>query len=94
MREQELGDHIDQRGSIVLPERLRFDFSHSRVVEPASLQRIEALCVATIGQDLAVHSREVPLEQAHTINGAPLGARNCPTMSKSFLVLSALHSTA
>ena len=33
-----LGDHIDQKGSIVLPERLRFDFSHSGVISPAKVR--------------------------------------------------------
>ena len=32
-----LGDHIDQKGSIVLPERLRFDFSHSSVIDTAKV---------------------------------------------------------
>ena len=34
-----LGDHIDQKGSIVLPDRLRFDFSHSGVISPAKVPR-------------------------------------------------------
>ena len=33
-----LGDHIDQKGSIVLPERLRFDFSHNGVISPAKVR--------------------------------------------------------
>ena len=32
-----LGDHIDQKGSIVLPERLRFDFSHNGVIDTAKV---------------------------------------------------------
>ena len=33
-----LGDGIDQKGSIVLPERLRFDFSHNGVISPAKVR--------------------------------------------------------
>ena len=33
-----LGDHIDQKGSIVLPERLRFDFSHNGVIDTAKVR--------------------------------------------------------
>ncbi|KAK9796680.1 hypothetical protein WJX73_008232 [Symbiochloris irregularis] len=66
---EELGDHIDQKGSIVLPDRLRFDFSHTGVVEGPALGRIEAMCEKAIGQALQVHAKEVSLQQAHTING-------------------------
>ena len=41
---QVLGDHIDQKGSIVQPERLRFDFSHGGAIDGPTLGRIEALC--------------------------------------------------
>jgi alanyl-tRNA synthetase len=38
-----LGTHVAQKGSLVEPDRLRFDFSHNEAVKPAQLQRIEAL---------------------------------------------------
>jgi len=38
-----LGDHVTQKGSLVAPDRLRFDFSHSEPVTPAQLERIERL---------------------------------------------------
>lgn len=37
------GDHIDQKGSIVLPDKLRFDFSNPGPVEAAALGKIEAI---------------------------------------------------
>lgn len=44
-----LGDHIDQKGSIVLPERLRFDFSHSGVINTAKVGRSQGLGVQPLG---------------------------------------------
>lgn len=93
MCEQELGDHIDQRGSIVLPDRLRFDFSHSKIVDPAAMKRIEDMCIEHIGRDLPVHSKDAPLEQAKQIKGGlPLlfclkGGRAAPVKSKSPMAL-------
>jgi len=64
-----LGDHIDQRGSLVAPTKLRFDFSHKGPVTVPELEKIEAICNDWIKKNVAVYSKELPLKLAHDIPG-------------------------
>lgn len=64
-----LGDDINQRGSLVAPEKLRFDFSHLRAVTPTEVEKIEEICTAYIRQNCQVYSKEVSLKTAEQING-------------------------
>lgn len=64
-----LGDHVDQKGSIVLPDKLRFDFSNAGVVDPARLARVEAICREALTSALTVYSAEVALASARVIRG-------------------------
>ncbi|CAH2036312.1 unnamed protein product [Thlaspi arvense] len=64
-----LGDHIDQKGSIVLPEKLRFDFSHGKPVEPEDLRKIESIVNKQIKDELDVFSKEAVLSEAKRIKG-------------------------
>lgn len=64
-----LGNHIEQRGSLVAPERLRFDFSHGQPVGPDELEKIEAIVRSQIKQDLTVYALPAPLAQARAIAG-------------------------
>lgn len=66
---QVLGDHVDQKGSIVQPERLRFDFSHNGSIDTMGLARIEAICQDSLSKALPVYSKEVSLSLAKQING-------------------------
>ncbi|KAG2707799.1 hypothetical protein I3760_05G163300 [Carya illinoinensis] len=61
-----LGNHVDQKGSIVLPEKLRFDFSH---VDPDHLRRIESIVNDQIKAELDVFAKEATLSEAKRING-------------------------
>ncbi|CAN7131186.1 unnamed protein product [Brassica rapa subsp. narinosa] len=65
-----LGDHIDQKGSIVLPEKLRFDFSHvGKPVDPEDLRKIESIVNKQIKDELDVFSKEAVLSEAKRIKG-------------------------
>lgn len=64
-----LGDEINQRGSLVAPEKLRFDFSHKQGCSEAELEKIEDICTSYIRQNSEVYSTEVPLATARNIEG-------------------------
>ena len=64
-----LGDGIDQRGSLVAPEKLRFDFSHKSQVSDAELAKIEDISTKYIRQNFAVYAKDVPLAVAREISG-------------------------
>ncbi|KAI7995424.1 Alanine--tRNA ligase [Camellia lanceoleosa] len=64
-----LGNHVDQEGSIVLPEKLRFDFSHGKTVKPDELRKIESIVNEQIKAELDVFSKEATLTNAKHING-------------------------
>lgn len=64
-----LGNHVDQKGSIVLPEKLRYDFSHGKPVKPEELRKIESIVNEQIRAELDVFSKETRLGDAKRING-------------------------
>lgn len=66
---QVLGDHIDQKGSIVQPERLRFDFSHGSPIDGPTLGKIEAICNQQLAADYPIFAKDVALSKARNING-------------------------
>ncbi len=61
---QVLGPHVQQKGSLVAADRLRFDFSHTQQVMPAELQAIEQLVNATIRRNAPAETRVMALEEA------------------------------
>ncbi|KAI9784823.1 MAG: Alanine--tRNA ligase [Geoglossum umbratile] len=64
-----LGDTIDQKGSLVAQEKLRFDFSHKSAVSDSELQKIEDISTSYIRQNCRVYSKDVPLAIAREIEG-------------------------
>ncbi|KAG6889578.1 Alanine--tRNA ligase [Termitomyces sp. T32_za158] len=64
-----LGDHIDQKGSLVAPTKLRFDFSHKTQISIPELAKIELLSVDWIKKNVRVFSKEIDLQTARRIPG-------------------------
>ena len=64
-----LGDHVKQAGSLVAPDRLRFDFSHYEAVTPAEIRRIEQLANTEVLSNSRVSATEMS-KQAATEKGA------------------------
>lgn len=61
---QILGKEIEQRGSDINKERLRFDFSYHRKVTPEEIKKVENLVNQKIKKNLEVREEEMPLERA------------------------------
>ncbi len=59
-----LGAHVTQKGSLVAPDRLRFDFAHFSAVTPAELKEIEQLVNAEIRANSAAETKLMPYEDA------------------------------
>jgi len=59
-----LGDHVQQAGSLVEPDRLRFDFTHFSAVTPEELRKVEELVNDAVLEGYPVHVDELPIEEA------------------------------
>jgi alanyl-tRNA synthetase len=59
-----LGTHVIQKGSLVAPDRLRFDFSHTHAVSPQELEAIERIVNAEIRRNTAGDIRHLPYDAA------------------------------
>ncbi|MFP4191557.1 MAG: alanine--tRNA ligase [Candidatus Hydrogenedentota bacterium] len=59
-----LGDHVQQAGSLVAPDRLRFDFTHFEAIPPERLRDIERQVNALIRTDTPITINYMPLEEA------------------------------
>ena len=59
-----LGKHVQQKGSLVAPDRLRFDFSHTQSLSAEELRRIEELVNRTIRANAPAETRVMALDEA------------------------------
>jgi len=63
---QVLGDHVAQKGSLVAPDRLRFDFSHPKPMTAAELEQVEDIANDIVLQNVSVTTRLMALDDART----------------------------
>ncbi len=59
-----LGPHVEQKGSLVAAEKLRFDFSHSQAMSPEEIRRVEELVNAAIRENAPAETRIMALDEA------------------------------
>ena len=70
---QVLGDHVEQKGSYVSPDTLRFDFSHFQKVTDEELRQVERMVNDMIRQDIHIDEhRDVPFEEAKKLGAIAL----------------------
>ena len=70
---QVLGHHVEQKGSLVTPDSLRFDFSHFQKVTPEELRKVEMLANSLIRQDIHLEEhRHMPIAEAKALGAMAL----------------------
>lgn len=67
-----LGAHVEQAGSYVTPDTLRFDFTHFSALTPEELSAVEAEVNAVMMQGLAIETREMPIDEAKKLGAMAL----------------------
>jgi alanyl-tRNA synthetase len=61
---QVLGEHVQQRGSLVAPDRLRFDFSHLKALSEKQIAEVNKIVNEKIRQNLRVYDEDLPYKKA------------------------------
>ena len=67
-----LGDHVHQAGSLVEPDRLRFDFTHYSAVTAEELAKIDSIVQSAVLEGYNIDVREMPIDEAKAIGAMAL----------------------
>lgn len=67
-----LGDHVNQAGSLVEPERLRFDFTHYAAIGPDEIKKVEEIVNQAVLSDLNIEVSETSVDEARAMGAAAL----------------------
>ena len=67
-----LGDHVHQAGSLVEPDRLRFDFTHYSAVTAEELAKIDSIVQSAVLEGYNIDVREMPIEEAKAMGAMAL----------------------
>ncbi|MBQ7344510.1 MAG: alanine--tRNA ligase [Oscillospiraceae bacterium] len=67
-----LGDHVHQAGSLVEPDRLRFDFTHYSAMTGEELAKVDEIVQAAILEGYGIETREMPIDEAKAMGATAL----------------------
>ncbi len=67
-----LGDHVHQAGSLVEPDRLRFDFTHYAAMTPEEMAKVDTIVQAAVLEGYEVITREMGIEEAKAMGATAL----------------------
>ena len=67
-----LGDHVHQAGSLVEPDRLRFDFTHYSALTAEELAKVDAAVQAAVLEGYTIVTREMPIDEAKAMGATAL----------------------
>lgn len=81
-----LGKHVQQMGSNITPERLRFDFSHDKKLTPEEIKKIENLINKQVSRKLNVSFEEMPYKKAVKTGALSFFKERYPEIVKVFTV--------
>ncbi|MBI4023196.1 alanine--tRNA ligase [Candidatus Berkelbacteria bacterium] len=87
-----LGEHVQQKGSDITPERLRFDFTHPEKLTPEQIAAVEAWVNDVVARDLPMQFVELPLEEAQRSGALHFFGHKYPSRVKVYFVGESLET--